>query len=461
MKKMLISSCFVAAALAVSAATIDKVIVRQQWPWSTDVKVEYLLSGVSAEHPVNLTVTAYEGGAELAVPADAITGSRFGIDKSGIGVLTIDPVKAFGKARVSVPDFKIKLTAEDVSPDDMNEAVYKIFCLTDGTCEDVTRKDLLNGKWGSVETDFAKIGDGFNTTLKDVLIWTAVTNDVKYKTTHLVMRKISAAGKKWTIGSPTSETSQFQASANTSKEQPQRNVELSDDFYIGVFEVTQAQYGNYAGYKRTPGHAGDLLPMENDHYQGVRGAGSSMLDPHGEIVSWPTNSHLHTVCANSDLGYLRSKFGGVEFDLPMEAQWEYACRAGTTTALNSGKGLDVVWTNWRAMTPEFDEIGWCATNALMVTQEVGLKKPNAFGLYDMHGNVAELCLDWHEAYPDSPDPLVDPKGPNGGGTRVARGGSCNDPAAWCRSAFREGRVYYTANAYTGFRFVCPVNKTWE
>ena len=460
MKKMLVSSCFAAAALAASAAaTIEKVIVRQQWPWSTDVKVEYVLSGVSAEHPVNLAVKAYEGTAELAVPADAISGSRFGIDKSGIGVLTIDPVAAFGKARIAVPDFKIKLETVDVSPDTMNEAVYKIFCLTDGTFENVTRKDLLNGKWGSVETDFAKIGGGFNTTLKDVLIWTAVTNDVKYKTTHLVMRKIPAAGKEWTIGSPTSETTWFTGIIANGYEQPQRNVQLSEDYYIGVFELTQAQYGQIS-HAKTPNHVGDLFPMENAHYSSLRG-NLTTAQEEGEYINWPKNTKKHIVWSSSFLGQLRSKMGGVEFDLPMEAQWEYACRAGTTTALNSGKGLNV--TNpWRAMTPEFDELGWCATNALSVTQVVGQKKPNAFGLYDMHGNVAEYCLDWHVAYPESPDPLVDPKGPEAdSGNRVGRGGDCSLPAAQCRSAWRESKSYWQDNIYTGLRLVCPVGKTWE
>ena len=460
MKKMLVSSCFAAAALAVSAATIDKVIVRQQWPWSTDVKVEYLLSGVSAEHPVNLTVAAYEGAAELAVPADAISGSRFGIDKSGIGVLTIDPVKAFGKARVSVPDFKIKLTAEDVSPEDMNEAVYKIFCLTDGTCEDVTRKDLLNGKWGSVETDFAKIGDGFNTTLTNVLIWTAVTNDVKYKTTHLVMRKIPAAGKEWKIGSPTGEKGRNLAGQS----EDQFNVKLTDDFYIAVFETTQAQYKKYAGYVRTPNHVGDLLPMEKDHYQSLRGAdsGTGQLDPYGEVVNWPTNSHLHTVYAQSDIGYLRNKMG-VMFDLPTEAQWEIACRAGTTGALNSGKEVtDESYCGAATISPTFDELGWYSKNCES-TQEVGLKRPNAFGLYDMHGNVAEMCLNRKgaaDAGQEGADPLVNPLGPINRDNRSARGGSYSEGCGYGRSARRNEVGAATLYNNVGFRFVCPAGDSW-
>lgn len=456
MKKFNAFLVSVLSAVALNAAVIEQVIVRQQWPWSTDIKVEYKLKDVTA--PVDLTVEAYNGSEKLPLPGEAVTGDRYGIAEDGVGTLVIDPVAAFGTAKIALANFKVKLTVTD-SPESMNEAVYKIFCLTDGTCEDVTRKDLLNGKWGSVETDFAKIGDGFNTTLKNVLIWTAVTNDVKYKTTHLVMRKIPAAGKEWKIGSPTSETTWYTGIIANGYEQPQRNVQLSEDYYIGVFELTQAQYKQISSVK-TANHVGDLFPMENAHYSSLRG-NLTTAQEEGEYINWPKNTKKHIVWSSSFLGLLRSKMRGVEFDLPMEAQWEYACRAGTTTALNSGKGLNV--TNpWRAMTPEFDELGWCATNALSVTQTVGQKKPNAFGLYDMHGNVAEYCLDWHVAYPESPDPLVDPKGPEAdSGNRVGRGGDCTLPAAQCRSAWRESKSYWQDIAYTGLRLVCPVGETWE
>ena len=456
MKKLNAFLVSVLATVALNAAVIEQVIVRQQWPWSTDIKVEYKLKDVTA--PVDLTVEAYNGSEKLPLPGEAVTGDRYGIAEDGVGTLVIDPVAAFGTAKIALANFKVKLTVTD-SPESMNEAVYKIFCLTDGTCEDVTRKDLLNGKWGSVETDFAKIGDGFNTTLKNVLIWTAVTNDVKYKTTHLVMRKIPAAGKEWKIGSPTSETTWYTGIIANGYEQPQRNVQLSEDYYIGVFELTQAQYKQISSVK-TANHVGDLFPMENAHYSSLRGNLTTAQEER-EYIHWPKNTKKLIVWSSSFLGLLRSKMRGVEFDLPMEAQWEYACRAGTTTALNSGKGLNV--TNpWRAMTPEFDELGWCATNALSVTQTVGQKKPNAFGLYDMHGNVAEYCLDWHVAYPESPDPLVDPKGPEAdSGNRVGRGGDCTLPAAQCRSAWRESKSYWQDIAYTGLRLVCPVGETWE
>ena len=457
MKKLNAFLVSVLATVALNAAVIEQVIVRQQWPWSTDIKVEYKLKDVTA--PVDLTVEAYNGSEKLPLPGEAVTGDRYGIAEDGVGTLVIDPVAAFGTGKIALANFKVKLTVTD-SPENMNEAVYKIFCLTDGTCEDVTRKDLLNGKWGSVETDFAKIGDGFNTTLKNVLIWTAVTNDVKYKTTHLVMRKIPAAGKEWKIGSPTGEKGRNLAGQS----EDQFNVKLTDDFYIAVFETTQAQYKNYAGYIRTPNHVGDLLPMETDHYQSLRGAdsGSQQLDPYGEVVNWPTNSHLHTVYAQSDIGYLRSKMS-VMFDLPTEAQWEYACRAGTAGALNSGKEVtDESYCGMNTVSPMFDELGWYSKNCES-TQEVGLKRPNAFGLYDMHGNVAEMCLNRKgaaDAGQEGADPLVNPLGPINRDNRSARGGSFSEGCGYGRSARRNEVGASIGYNNVGFRFVCPAGDSW-
>ena len=107
---------------------------------------------------------------------------------------------------------------------------------------------------------------------------------------------------------------------------------------------------------------------------------------------------------------------GYEFTLPTEAQWEYACRAGTTTALNSGKNLSN-----EEKCPEMDEVGWYDGNSDEMTHPVGQKKPNAWGLYDMHGNVWEWCLDWKGDYPETT--VVDPTGPDTGMSRVLRSGS--------------------------------------
>ncbi|MBO7108149.1 MAG: formylglycine-generating enzyme family protein, partial [Verrucomicrobia bacterium] len=127
-----------------------------------------------------------------------------------------------------------------------------------------------------------------------------------------------------------------------------------------------------------------------------------------------------------------------------EAQWEYVCRAGTTTSLNSGKDLSD-----RYECPEMDEVGWYWFNSGNKTHPVGQKKPNKWGIYDMHGNVWEWCLDWYGSYPSSA--VTDPKGPATGSDRVLRGGSWDCGANGCRSANRFDRNPDFGNYIDGFR----------
>ncbi|MBP5320757.1 MAG: formylglycine-generating enzyme family protein, partial [Kiritimatiellae bacterium] len=126
---------------------------------------------------------------------------------------------------------------------------------------------------------------------------------------------------------------------------------------------------------------------------------------------------------------------GLEFRLPTEAEWEYACRAGTTGAYGGTGGLD--------------EMGWYSNNSGSKTHSVGQKKPNAWGLYDMHGNVWEWCADWYDDYP--PGSVTDPTGPAFGGNRVLRGGGWCNLALHCRSAYRLRDL---PGGRYGFRLVC-------
>ena len=128
------------------------------------------------------------------------------------------------------------------------------------------------------------------------------------------------------------------------------------------------------------------------------------------------------------------KSAGYVYRLPTEAEWEYACRAGTTTRYSFGDS-----------DSELGDYAWYDKNSGRTTHPVGGKKPNAWGLYDMHGNVWERCQDWHGDYPSGS--VTDPTGAVSGSYRVYRGGSWNFISDYCRSADRlrnspDGRSYY-------------------
>jgi formylglycine-generating enzyme required for sulfatase activity len=268
----------------------------------------------------------------------------------------------------------------------------------------------------------------------------------EYKTSKLVMRRIAAG--TFTMGCPTNELGRYDG-------ETQHQATLTKDFYIGVFEVTQRQWELVSGtkpsfFKNTNYYAS--RPVEEVSYYRIRENPDNTHDP---VVNWPTNSNVN---AGSFMGRLRARSGLATLDLPTEAQWEYACRAGTTTALNSGKDLTD-----RYNCPNMAEVGryWYnggnggftsnpGTN--FGTAQVGSFLPNAWGLYDMHGNVWEWCLDWWGVYPGT---VIDPVGPPDGGVldpvRLARGGSWYDLALDCRSA-RRGNIFpYSSRTYVGFR----------
>jgi formylglycine-generating enzyme len=140
---------------------------------------------------------------------------------------------------------------------------------------------------------------------------------------------------------------------------------------------------------------------------------------------------------------------GETYRLPTEAEWEYSCRAGTTTSFSFGEDATV---------PGDD--AWWGRNRKGGTQLVGQLRPNAFGLYDMHGNVREWCLDWYANDYYATSPLDDPTGPGAGSDRVYRGGCWDGPAGRCRSAFRDKNGPSSRHDSRGFRMVfSPVEQS--
>ena len=290
-----------------------------------------------------------------------------------------------------------------------------------------------------------------------------VTNSL-YKTTTLLMRKIMAKDVIWTMGSTTLENQNRQAAQEATHQ-----VKLANNYYIGVYEITQSQWSQVATNNTTAvaNYTTErfMRPMEKVCYNEIRNAANSTTA--NAAYNWPNDPN-----PSSFLGLLRSKTG-IDFDLPSEAQWEFAARAGNGVGY-WGDGSGILNA---ALDANLNLLGRYLNNptsnsstspaATISPSEggsaiVGSYLPNAWGIYDMHGNVWEWCLDWYEDNINAHGGAVniDPSAPAktlsgaSGSTRVRRGGSWNGAAGYCRPAYRNNLTPTTRNAGSGIRVLC-------
>ncbi len=256
--------------------------------------------------------------------------------------------------------------------------------------------------------------------------WTDV-----YKTTKLVLRRIEP-GKFMMDG--------------------KYEVTLTRAFYIGVFEVTQKQYKLVTGANPSESK-GDMRPVENISWNEIRGDDS--------IYNWPASPKVDS---STFIGKIQARTG-LNFDLPTEAQWEYACRAGTTSKYNNGGDTEndlkvlarFVFNQKGRGNKESDadlvrhvpdgKGGYSEGHTV-----VGSYLQNAWELYDMHGNVSEWCLDrCRDRMTNLSDGVTDPVGPASGEFRVKRGGGWRNSTNPCTSCFRSFDYASYVNNYLGFR----------
>lgn len=237
---------------------------------------------------------------------------------------------------------------------------------------------------------------------------------------------------------------------------PVREVSFTKDFHMGRYPATNAQYaaflnannigsdcrGSVTYYKdnfsTTVTETQIFVPQGNQWIAYVDGTWKAQAG----IENHPINATWYGAAAYC--AWL-TQTTGITCTLPTEAQWEYACRGGTTTAFYFGNSES-----------EMGDYGWSLENNEndgypFGPKPVGLKKPNDYGLYDMHGNVSEWCTDWSRRYGSTPE--TDPRGPETGLYRVLRGGSWRNPAKDSRSASRSNTYPYIASTFYGFRVV--------
>jgi formylglycine-generating enzyme required for sulfatase activity len=207
---------------------------------------------------------------------------------------------------------------------------------------------------------------------------------------------------------------EFQMGSNDGEddEKPLHTVKISKGFYMGIYEVTQEQYQKVMGNNPSE-FEGSNLPVE--------------------MVSWDDAVEFCKKLSQTE---------GKTYRLPTEAEWEYACRAGTTTKFSFGDSES-----------QLGDYAWYNQNSGEKAHPVGEKKPNAWGLYDLHGNVWEWCHDWYGGGYYASSPTNDPQGPSSGQGRVIRGGGWSYGSGGCRVSFRVSINPNRRRVYIGFRLV--------
>ncbi|MBP5673197.1 MAG: formylglycine-generating enzyme family protein [Victivallales bacterium] len=408
MKKWMLLMLMMAAVLTAGEVSVSVQKVQQRWPWNGKVDIDYTVTYDDKNADIYVGFIGKDGAENRSFPLKTLEGDG-----------AKDPVKA-GMHRVTW----------DMSVDEPNlhtgDFTVTIQAFTGAYPYMVV--DLSGG------VDVAKYPVRYSATPPDI------TQDT-CRTTELWLRLIFPG--TFMMGSPAEELGRY-------SDETLHKVTLTKPYYIGVFEVTQKQYQLVMGTNPSP-YKGDTRPVDYVSYDMLRGTVNG--------ASWPVSNQVDE---DSFFHVLRAKTS-LLFDLPTEAQWEYACRAGTSTALNSGKNL----TGTESCS-NMAEVGRYKNNrndgkgGYSEHTKVGSYLPNAWGLYDMHGNVWEWCLDWYGGL--SSNDATDPKGTGSGSCRILRGG-CGESfyfygngfAQSCRSACRLAGNYFHSNSiynYFGFRLAC-------
>ena len=415
-------------ALESMAAEIDKVTVRQRWPWSRLVDIDYVLACAPSEK-VDVAVNLFNGTdpTALAIPATSLSGDLNGVSY-GARRIVWDPMAT------SYTNSGTQLTELRASLVPTRSPVYMIV-------------DLTNSAGAVAQIEYIYPGDSrLVTEGRYTNVWFDATNHSEYATSKLVLRRIHACSFK--IG--------FDVPATTS-------VTLTRDFYVGIFELTQAQWKNVTG--SYPGSVftikRDTRPTENVSYRNIRGSTTD-----SPSINWPLTGHA--VTESSFIGKLRAKTGIDSFDLPTEAQWNLANRAGTTTLFFDGNssanvsGQNKYTNEWLNVLGRYAWNGgkywtgstWANAASSVFgptngTAKAGSYLPNSWGVYDTLGNVWDFCLDWDSGLPNG----TDPAGNTNGTQRAACGGRFIADADLCVSSTRSGISDNSPNLVTGFRVV--------
>jgi formylglycine-generating enzyme required for sulfatase activity len=252
---------------------------------------------------------------------------------------------------------------------------------------------------------------------------------------------VLASPGTFTMGSPVDEHGR-------SNKETQHQVTLTKPFYLCDHEVTQSEWESVMGWNHSSSLGVDHPVELVSWYQAVQYCNDrSIRDGYTPAYTITSPTYSGNKLANATVTWDQSADG---YRLPTEAEWEYACRAGSTTAFCNGP---ITESTCNPIDPNLNQVGWYCGNARTNPKDVGGKNANAWGLRDMHGNVYEWCWDWYGSYEVA---ATDPTGPESGTDRVQRGGSHFVYAMSCRSASRYYDSPSAGSGDCGFRLARTV-----
>lgn len=394
MKNIFLILCISLVSLASATPIVSDVLVRQMWPWEKKIRVTCTIGGVTVGHEARLRITAYRGETFLGeIPDAALSGDAWALfGGAGRKTVWVDPSKTdLLPSEGAVDDLRIVVQAEDVGT-----VLYKVVDLTKEAGEAgqqvcVSEKDLNAGLYGACETNpISGIAS---------IVWTTPAAEYEsYAGSKLVLRRVASGS--------------FMMGENLSS-----SVTLSE-YWIGIFPITFQQLANVTGAS-----AGSM-PYKSSgecNYDLCRGSVDT-----GCV--WPESGHA--VASESLIAQFRAKTGLNGLDLPTEAQWEWVCCAGTTTTYynNTDDGSTLT------------ELAWYSENSGNMLHRPGRKLPNAWGFYDMIGNIWEFVRDWYSGTAVGLDSGWEPAGMLSAGRvfRLVRGGAYTSGADNCSNYSRTG-----------------------
>ena len=406
-KTLMVALAFVGASALHAAPAVSNVTV------AFDDTTRMMTIGYDLSEKAVVTVDILKGGVSIGAEKFAdVAGDVNGVVKAGRGMISWRPEHLWPDQKFDTPIFtaQVKAWTLDAPPP------YLVVWLNEE-----------KGKVRYYESEAALPGG---------------IGDNVYRTKRLVMSRIPAKGVTWRMGSPSTET------GRQANETP-HYVTFTNDYYMSVFPVTEAQGILVLGHKPGMHVYGDNCPVTFYAYDDIRGKKGGDPD-----IDWPNTGT--NVAPTSFLGKLRT-MTSLAFDIPTEAQWEYAARAGSDKGYCNG--LDCL-TAADAVDANLAQLGWYKHNN-GGRHAVGLKQANAWGLYDVCGTIWEWTRDWVgtdavAAY-DAAD-VTDPAGLTYGTMRSRRGGCYDNVPYAARCAFRTSNTPETVNGKISFRLYLPVSE---